>query len=109
MPSRKFRLSQSVVLDGSGNGAVRLAPSGRDWTVRYIAVNVSTAVLEATAVVCQDQIGDAYIVDTSRTGSSGDTSDTVHDVKDGFCLYVVWSGGDPGAIATVSYSGEEYF
>lgn len=109
MPTNRFRYSKQVVLDGSGNGSIRLAPSGRDWTLEYIAVNVSSNVLEASCVVCQDQIGDSYITDTSRTGSSGDTSDTVHNVRDGYCLYVVWSGGDAGATATVVYSGIESF
>lgn len=107
MPTTQFRRSGQVTLDGSGYGAIRIAPAGRDWVIQYIAVNVSTTVQESTCVVCADQIGDFYIVDSTRTGSSGDTTDTVHKVQDGHCLYIVWSGGDAGAIATVVYSGDE--
>ena len=107
MPTVEFRRSAQVTLDAIGAGTVRLAPSARDWTIRGMSVNVSTAVAEAKCVVCADHVGDFYIVASTRTGSSGDTSDTIHNVPDGHCLYVVWQDGDPGAIASVTYYGDE--
>ena len=96
-----------VALDGSGNGQIRIAPVGRNWVVQYLAVKVSSTVKESAAVVCKNLIGDPYVVDGTTRGSSGDTSDTQHVVRSGDCLWVVWSNGDAGATATVTFSGLE--
>lgn len=103
-----FRYAAQVTLDGSGTGSIRIAPSAADWVISGMSVNVSTTVNESKVLICADQPGDAYIVDSSRTGSSGDTTDTVFNVPDGHCLWVIWQDGDAGATATVNYYGTEY-
>lgn len=102
-----FTAFAQVTLDGSGSGSVRLAPVGRNWRITSLSVNVSTNVAEAECTVCANQIGPLYIVDGTTRGSTGDTSDTVHIVRSGYCLWVTWSGGDPGSQATVTIAGDE--
>lgn len=99
-----FHTSGQVTLSG-GAGTLRFAPAGESWEVDTITVATSTRILEAQVKVYRDYINDQYLVDLTRAGSSGDTSDTKHHLTDGECLYVVWSGGDNGAIATATLRG----
>lgn len=101
-----FRQSGSVTLDGDGSGSVRIAPSGRDWVINYLTVRTSSNAKEATASLYENYIGDDYLIDASFTGSTGDTTDTTIPVRDGYAVVIAWTGGDPGATATVTYSGE---
>ena len=96
---------QQTTVDGSGNATLQFRPSGEEWVVTAISVNVSTQTLEAQARVYRGQIGDAYYVDGSISGSTGDTSDTQHELKDGEPLYVVWTGADIGAIVSATIRG----
>lgn len=105
---RQFRYHSSVVLDGSGYGAVRLAPSAKTWRIRYLTVRASSQVAESRVSIYENYIGDQYLIDSTRSGSSGDTTDTEMTIEDGYAVWVVWTGGDAGATATVTYTGEEY-
>lgn len=97
MSSRPLFAQQMVTLDASGNGTAILRPSGENWSVSALTVNTSTRTIEASVRVYKNYVGDGYLVDSTISGSSGDTSDTVHQLNDGDSLIVVWSGGDPGA------------
>ena len=99
--------TQNVQLDASGNGSVRLAFPGKYVIINRLTVATSPATRETECSVYANFIGPPYLVDVTRTGGTGDTSDTTHIVPDGSCLYVVWSNGDAGATATVTYSGTE--
>lgn len=108
----RFRASGYVTLDASGNGVVRLAPTGTKWKVESTSVKcapvapATAPVNEAQCRVYSDNIGDTFIADNGTyAGSTGDTSDTVHYVEDGHALYFVWTGGDAGAVATVTING----
>lgn len=104
--------SASVKLDGSGNGSVRFSPDepAMQWKPTLVTVSVATAVNEA---VCSIYAGPSaapqYLVDATFTGSSGNSSDRVT----GYVIartrtpyiWVVWSGGDPGAQATAIVNG----
>lgn len=107
----RFRYSEQVTLvddgAGKGRGSIRIAPSGRNWQVEYLTVKCSSHVLESIASVYENYIGPDYLVDSTLTGSVGDTTDTVIVVRDGYALIVEWVGGDVGAVATVTWTGEE--
>ena len=105
MASRPLFSQGTTTLDGSGNGTVVLRPSGETWNVSALTVNVSTRVLESAARVYKNYVGDNYLVDSTISGSTGDTSDTVHDLRDGESLIIVWSGGDAGATANAVARG----
>lgn len=97
--------TQSVVLDGEGNGSIRIAFPGKYVRLNRITVATAPATREVLCRVYRNFIGPPYLMDTTYTGGTGDTSDTVHDLPDGTALYVVWEDGDSGATATVTYSG----
>lgn len=97
--------SGSITLDGSGNGTVRLAPAGEKWEVRRTRVECSTSTTEAVVRLYRNQVAPRYVIDGTESGSTGDTSDTVYFLEDGVGVIVEWTGGDPGATATVTLSG----
>lgn len=95
----------SVVLDGSGYGAVSFQATDKKLEINNVSVVVSTHVREAMATVYKGQIGSLYRISGSYAGSSGDSnSDTIY-LNQGESIYIVWEGGDPGATATATVSG----
>lgn len=97
-----------MVLDGLGNGTVRIAFPGKTTVIRRLTMSTTPATREVQGQVYRDFIGPPYMVDSTYTAGTGDTSDTVHQIQDGHCLYVTWTNGDPGAQATVTFGGESY-
>lgn len=102
----------SVTLDGSGNGTLKMVPWGGSVTWRPASVSVKVATNAAEAA-CRIYIGptasDAYFVDGTLSGSTGDSTDRVSGYSidtHGSALWAVWEGGDPGAVATMSVSGK---
>lgn len=100
-------LFATVTLDGAGSGAVRFAPAGEQWEVLNISVKCSTAVNESTAQVYIGQIGQLYRHSGTYAGSTGDNNTLEQPIilTDGQPLYVAWTGGDVGATATATLSG----
>ncbi len=94
-----------VTLDGSGNGTVRMAPVGCKWEIKRTYVKCSTNVNEAVMTVYQGTVSPTTYIEDTQMGSTGDTSDTTHFIEDGNALFFTWTGGDVGAIATVTISG----
>lgn len=105
MTTALLNVSSQVVLDGSGNGRIRIGPLGEMWYITRNMVRTTTRNNEAVCTVYQTNVGDDYQRDITYTGSTGDTSDTEFTVTDGDALWFVWVGGDPGATATVTISG----
>ena len=106
MATKALFAQGQTILDGSGNGSVTLRPSGESWRVNALSVNVDSRVIEASCYVYKNFVGPNYVVDNTISGSTGDTSDTIHELTDGESLICVWSGGDPGAKATAIARGE---
>lgn len=98
--------TQTVKLDANGDGQLRIAFPGKHATIRRITLSTSPATRETLGVVYRDFIGPPYMVDSTYTAGTGDTSDTVHIIPDGHCLFVTWEKGDAHAQATATYSGE---
>jgi hypothetical protein len=106
--------SQSVTLDGTGAGTVRLAPDepGVAWYPQTVHVQVSSNVKEATCVIyAGPSATQPYFVDGTFSGSSGDATDKIaaRVIARTQTPYVwaVWSGGDAGAQATMIITGEK--
>lgn len=100
----------TVILDGTGNGTAKVGPlSAREvWTPQNVHISVSTDVNEA---VCNIYVGDSAdprnFRDATSSGSIGDSSDRVNAdvVKCSQYVWAVWTGGDPGSIATLNVTG----
>jgi hypothetical protein len=103
----------SVTLDGAGNGTLRMIPAGgsQTWLPATVSVSASSNTAEAQ---CKIYIGpsatDAYFVDGTLSGSTGDSTDAVAGYQadtHGNSLWAVWSGGDAGAQATMTVHGTQ--
>jgi len=92
----------NVTLDASGNGTLRFAPAGTSWTIERIAVKATTHTLESVCRIYNGPgVSDNYYVVGTLSGSTGDTTtgDNIFLI-DGSPLYIAWTGGDVGAVAT---------
>lgn len=101
-----------VVLDGSGNGTVRLGPDGphEHWYPTLVSVKCSTSAAEAGCKIYAGPAAtDANFVAGTLSGSTGDASDQVAGQEIAKTrtpyLWAVWEGGDPGATATLNVQG----
>lgn len=102
----------SVTLNGSGAGTVQAGPSspGEVWRPTQVSVSCSAVVTTGT---CQCNIyagagtGQGTFVDGTFSGDTGDTSDAIggREVNPGQSVFAAWSGGVPGATATMVISG----
>jgi len=105
-----LQVSASVVLDGSGNGSVQLGPqiAGTSWQPAAAGVLVSPV---STSVVSQFKLylGAAQpqnFIGGSYTGDSNSAGLAV-TLYPGQVLTGAWTGGNPGATATLTLSGTQ--
>jgi hypothetical protein len=98
-----------VVLNGSGNGTASVGPVGaRDvWYPENVHVQVSS---DGNEAICNIYVGDApqqrCFRDNTASGSIGDSSDRVQGaLKNPHKVWAVWTGGDAGAVATLTVTG----
>lgn len=113
MRSLPLNVKAYAILDGSGSGTASTGPlsSGEQWTsgdhgILTAAVNVATNASEAT---CRTYAGAAatqgYFADATTWGSTGDSTQNLRTVRVGGAVFAVWTGGDPGARATLTVTG----
>ena len=102
-----LRESGSVILDGSGNGAVTLTPGMLDWVITRTTITVESTTAEPTFKLYESNVNAADFLEGTWVGSLS-TSDTTHLVRSGQALIGVWTGGDPGASATLIVRGVAY-
>jgi hypothetical protein len=100
----------TVTLNGSGNGTARVGPIGARevWSPLNASVrtNESTITNEAQcAIYVGPDASQPNFKGLTFTGSSGDATDLSGTVKIGNFIWAVWTGGDPGAVATLSVTG----
>ena len=102
----------SVTLDGSGAGTVQLGPAspGEAWLPGHVNVSCSAVVATGTCqaiVYAGAAIGQGAFVDGTFSGDTGETTDAIagHVLHPGQYVFVVWSGGVPGATATAVITG----
>lgn len=100
--------SAQVTLDGTGAGTASIGPEAAErWEQLSVYVSVATAVNEAQATLYLGSgLSPGEALAQTATGSSGDTwSGSGQVVQLGQKLTVRWTGGDPGAVATMSVYG----
>lgn len=99
--------SASVILDSEGNGSCKLGPRfpGVTWTVSGVAVMTST---NKSIPQCRAYFGDAtdanFLGGTENGSRDSFGPDAV--LTQGKYLTAVWAGGDAGATATMTFSGQ---
>lgn len=98
-----------VTLDGSGNGTASVGPTaqGETWQAGFtVSVHASTNASEAQArLYCGGGTSPAYFIGATTWGSTGDSNTDAPTMHTGQLVTVVWTGGDPGAIAYLSVNG----
>lgn len=108
-------LFATVTLDGNGNGTAKLGPSRprEHWLPNAASVSAApvppatkTNINAQCSVYAGAQVAPSTFVSNTVTGSTGDTC-TMNgvDLQPGMFIFAVWSGGDPGAVATVRMLG----
>lgn len=108
MSSYSLNTSASVTLDSNGNGTVQLTvPIGVTWNLTVAAVSTSTAVLNPT---CSIYMGPTptpdNLIDATYTGNQDATGKVAgFPLTKGQSIWAVWTGGDVGAVATLSLFG----
>ena len=106
MSSSPLFCQKTIILNGAGNGTAQIdIPAVENWTINAVTVNATPNTLEAQCRIYRGQLGSRYLVDSTISGSSGDTSDTIHDMKGGESLFVEWVNGTVGAQASVTIRG----
>jgi len=107
----------TVVLDGSGNGTLAMRPDGsREYwlpeLVSEAAPNPAGGIPASEArfdLYIGHKVAQQYFVDGTYTGSSGNSTDKVNGYTVGrhadAQIIGVWTGGDPGAVATMRVQG----
>jgi hypothetical protein len=106
--SRTAALSKAVTvtLDGSGHGTVSAGPAvpGESWPPPYtISVRASSNTAEAQ---CSVSVAGQFLAATTW-GSTGDSnSDGALTLYPGTEVSATWTGGDPGATATLTVTGQ---
>lgn len=112
MPTVPLDESGSVVLDGSGNGTVRIGPDepAARWLPTNASVSVLTNVNEAAAQIYAGPAAvQQYFVDSTFTASSGDATDRISGKVIARTrlpyVWAVFTGGDPGSQATLIITG----
>lgn len=103
-----LNVQTSVVLDGSGNGTAFLGPRiGQKWNVTNAAVLVPNAVkVPQASWYAGGQPIPGNFVDGTFTGNLDATGRISNfSITSGNYVFAVWTGGDPGATATLSILG----
>ena len=100
-----------VTLDGHGNGTASIGPlsAGERWPGGFVAaVHCATNVSEATCrVYCGGSADPQWFTDGTTWGSTGDSTTNTRPLGGGQQCFAVWSGGDAGATAYLTVTGEK--
>jgi hypothetical protein len=98
---------QNVTLNGSGIGQVSFQATGSAIRVSNIFFRVSTQVAQAVCTIYKGQVADGNMILLSNSGSTGGNAKGNVDLFDGETVIVRWTGGDAGAIATATFTGQK--
>ena len=97
-----------ITLDGNGNGTAYTGPQSFQEAWSNVTAHVSVATNNSEAN-CSIYSGAAatpgYFGDATTWGSTGDSTSNLNVVKVGGNVWAVWTGGDPGSLATMAVTG----
>lgn len=92
-----------TILDANGGGEASITVRS-EFLVEHTRVSTSTTVNQPKALLRLN--GEDF--EGTRSGGTGDVSDTRHLMLPNDTLTCVWTGGDPGATATLRIRGLAY-
>jgi hypothetical protein len=97
-----------ATLDSNGDGTASTGPvsPGEVWSGLTVGVSVATNTHEAQCLVYAGAAPTpGYFGDGTLFGSTGNSTQNVGTVRVGGNVFAVWTGGDPGARATMVITG----
>lgn len=103
----------TVTLDGSGNGTARIGPDahGVAWFPEVVSIRMTGAIptgLATCFVYAGDSATDDNFVDSTYDVTSASTGNIAgQELHLGQYIFAKWTGGNAGAVATVSTSGRK--
>lgn len=109
MPQTILSESAQIVLDSNGNGALSIGPTiaAQTWIPTGMGVQVSSNNKEPGFKFYRGHsAGPTSYIGGTSTGSNDNTDINGIVLHPGETFYCVWTAGDPGAIASVSLSGQ---
>jgi hypothetical protein len=101
--------SSQVVLDSNGNGALTIGPTNpvHVWIPSMLGVQTSSNVKEPTFKFYRGRsAGPLSYINGTTTGSNDSTDVNGITLFPGETFYCVWTGGDAGAIASITIMGQ---
>lgn len=102
--------TNTVKLDGSGNGRCAVSPpAGTKWSLRLATLATTTATKHPQGQLYRGSpSGPLQLVDSTFTGDSASSAKVGGALYyPGQWLWAVWTGGDPGATATLQAFGQQ--
>lgn len=101
-------LAGSATFGADGVATVRFdtVPPFQLWRLYRLSVS-ATSTNRTAAQVYRSSATPANLLDSAPYSGNDDTTDTVFDLRAGESLIVQWTGGTPGAVATVTATGEQ--
>lgn len=109
MPTSPLDESRQTVLDGSGNGALTIGPvnAAQTWIPSMLGVQVSSNTNEPLFKFYRGRsAGPTSYIGGTSTGSNDNTDIQGIILHPGETFFCVWTGGDAGAVASVSLNGQ---
>lgn len=108
MSTQPLNKAVTIVLDASGSGTAKLGPTFGPATWHVLSTQVRTSqpgkgLIPQCALYRGTQDSNGYI-DTSYDGSA-DSCDIPYDLIQGSQAIAVWTGGNPGDVATLAVVG----
>jgi hypothetical protein len=94
-----------VTLNASGNGKITMTPGtyGVTWHLTQASVRTIQSAITKEASAQLESF--PYPLPGTKSGSSGDTTGLDLTLSASQQISCTWTGGDPGAVATLSISG----
>jgi hypothetical protein len=108
MAAQQVSPQTTVTLNGSGDGQCSLTPpSGTLWQLALAALNIPNAILIPRAFLyLGSSSGPLTLIDSTYLGNSASSGKVAGaPFYHGTYLWAVWTGGDPGALATLQAYG----
>jgi len=105
-----FQIDTAVVvtLDSNGSGTVTAGPGAarERWSISNISVNSDSALVPQVLIYRNSAIKSNFVTGSFSGQLDVDSSSNIQ-LRPGEKVVAVWSGGTPGATATVRFEGEK--
>lgn len=110
MPSYPLNTADKVIIDGSGNGTVKLGPIiAQTWNLANAAIRIPGAIkIPQCRIYMGATATDDNLIDATYSGALNATSlVSAFPLTQGKFIFAVWAGADVGATAWLSIYGTE--